>query len=325
MKRRNFLKTMGGGAFASLCPVSASVAQLVTRPLRIVFPFAAGGVADSMARLIGERLRISLDRPVIVENIIGAAGRRGVQYVVSAKPDGDVLLFTPSSQICIYPHVYSALEYNPFTDLKPVSQVSSFDFGLAVGPKIKATNLRGLVDWVKANPAQANYATAAAGSLPHFFAVMFAKAAGVELLNVPYGGSAAALAGLIGDQIPMLFTTTAELVQYHKDNRLRILATSGDKRSPFVDDVPTFKESGYEIAGEGWYAVYAPAKTPDAEVNRLSEAISGVLREPALAERIGALGMVPNGTTPAQLAAIQKADYDKWGPVVKASGFKPTD
>src|SRR6476660_4046884 len=165
---------------ACLFPVPIQ-AQIGGEPIRIVFPFAAGGSGDALARLIAEHLRVALDQPVIVENRAGAQGRIGVQAVKAAAPDGKTLLLTPVAPMSIYSHVYKSLAYDPIADFQPISQVATFDFAIAVGPQVPAKSLRELVDWLKANPPQGSYGTPAAGTLPHFFAVQFARAAGLDL------------------------------------------------------------------------------------------------------------------------------------------------
>jgi tripartite-type tricarboxylate transporter receptor subunit TctC len=308
-------------ALACLAPPAA--AQLGGEPIRIVFPFAAGGSGDALARLLAEHMRTSLDQPVIVENRTGAQGRLGVQAVKAAEPDGKTILLTPVAPMSVYQHVYSALQYDPVGDFVPLSQAVTFDFALAVGPQVTAKSLKELVDWVKANPNQGTYGTPAAGTLPHFFAVSFAKAAGLDLRHVGYRGSAAALTDLIAGQIPIVVTTTSDVLEQHKAGRIRVLATSDRQRSPFLPDIPTFKEAGFRIEGTGWYGLYAPAKTPPATVERLSKAIVAAVNVPQVKERLLAFGLVPTGTTPAELARIQKADSELWAPAVKASGFTP--
>ena len=178
---------------ALVVSASPTHAQIGTEPIRIVFPFAAGGSGDALARLLAEHLRVALDLPVIVENRTGAQGRLGVQAVKAAAPDGKTLLLTPVAPMSVYQHVYKSLAYDPIADFQPLSQVATFDFALAVGPQVPAKSLKELVDWVKANPAQGSYGIPAAGSLPHFFGVLFAKTAGLDLRQVGYRGSAAAL------------------------------------------------------------------------------------------------------------------------------------
>jgi tripartite-type tricarboxylate transporter receptor subunit TctC len=298
-------------------------AQLGSEPVRLVFPFAAGGSGDALARLIAEHLRIALDQPVIVENRVGAQGRIGVQAVKGAAPDGKTLLLTPVAPMSVYVHVYKSLAYDPVGDFQPVSQVATFDFALAVGPQVSAKSLKELVDWVKANPAQGSYGTPAAGTLPHFFAVSFARAAGLDLRHVGYRGSAAALADLVGGQIAIVVTTTSDLLEQHKAGRIRVLATSDRQRSPFLPDLPTFKEAGYDIEGTGWYGIFVPARTPSDIIERFNKAIVAAVQTPAVKERLLAFGLQPTGTSPAELGRIQKADSELWAPAVKASGFTP--
>lgn len=324
MHRRGLLGS--AAALALMVVATASLparAQIGSEPTRIIFPFAAGGSGDALARLIAEHLRVALDQPVIVENRAGAQGRIGVQAVKAAQPDGKTLLLTPVAPMSVYAHVYPSLAYDPVADFEPVSQVAAFDFAIAVGPQVPAKTLAELVAWVKANPAQGSYGTPAAGTLPHFFAVKFARAAGLDLRHVGYRGSAAALTDLIGGQIPIVVTTTSDVLEQHKAQRIRVLATSDRQRSPFLPDVPTFKQAGYDIEGTGWYGVYVPAKTPAAVVEKLNKAIVAAVQSRPVKEKLLAFGLVPTGTSAADLGRIQKADSDLWAPAVKASGFTP--
>ena len=304
----------------ALAPTHAQVGE---QPIRIIFPFAAGGSGDGLARLIADKMRGSLNRPVLVESRTGASGRIGVQAVKAAAPDGNTLLITPIAPMAIYQHVYAALDYDPIADFAPVSQVATFDFGVAVGPQIAAKSLTELVAWAKANPAQANYGIPAADSLPHFLGVMFGRTAGLDLRAVPYRGSAAALTDLVGGQIAMVFTTTSDLAEMHKAGRIRMLATSDAQRSPFVDNLPTFREAGYDLQATGWYGLFAPAKTPPDAIERLNKAIVAAVQLPEVKERMRTFGLQPTGTSAKDFADIQKADSARWAPHVKASGFKP--
>jgi tripartite-type tricarboxylate transporter receptor subunit TctC len=316
------LAAVTAAAIPTLVPGPA-LAQAPEQTVRIVFPFAAGGSGDALSRLIAEHLRIALDRAVIVENRTGAQGRLGVQAVKAATPDGSTILLTPVAPMSIYQHVYKALGYDPVADFAPVSQVATFDFAVAIGPQVPAASLTALVAWVRANPAQGNYGTPAAGTLPHFFAVSFAKAAALDLRHVGYRGSAAALTDLIGGQIPIVFTTTSDVLENHKAGRIKVLATSASARSPFLPEVPTFREAGFDIQGSGWYGVFAPAGTPPDTIARLNAAIVDAVHTPQVRERLLAFGLVPTGTSAAELARIQQADSGLWAPAVKASGFSP--
>ena len=300
-------------------PAGAQSAETI----RIVFPFTAGGSGDTLARLLAEHLRVSLDVPVIVENRTGAQGRIGVKAVRDAAPDGKTLLLTPIAPMSVYQHVYKSLDYDPIRDFQPLSQVATFDFAIAVGPQVPARSLKELVAWVKANPAQGTYGIPAVGSLPHFFGVLFARAAGLDLRHLGYRGSAAALTDLVAGQIPIVVTTTSDLLEQHKAGRIRMLATSDRQRSPFVPDIPTFKEAGYDIVGSGWYGFFAPAGIKADLVEKLSAALAAGVRTPQIKERLLAVGLVPTGTTAAELARIQKTDSELWAPAVKASDFTP--
>lgn len=310
--------------FTLLCAaVSPAVGQLAEQPIKIVFPFAAGGSGDALARLLAEHLRAGLNRTVIVENVTGAAGRIGTRAVANAAPDGNTLLLTPIAPVAVYPHVYKDLGYDPFTELRPVSHVAAFEFGIAIGPKVPVKSLKELVDWAKANPKEASYGSPAAGSLPHFFGVLFGRAVGIEFVHIAYRGSAPALSDLAGGQVPVVVTTTSDLLAMHNAGRVRILATSDAKRSPLVPDVPTFKEAGYDIEGAAWYGVFAPAKTPDAIVERYNKILVAALKLPDVKERLLKMGLYATGTSAAEFARIQKADSERWAPAVKASGFTP--
>jgi tripartite-type tricarboxylate transporter receptor subunit TctC len=320
MRRRQFLLL----AMAGLLPNRGS-AQIVQQPVRIVFPFAAGGTGDALARLVAEKMRASLGRPVIVENRTGGAGRLGVGTVRNAAADGSTLLITPIAPMAVYQHVYKDLSYDPINDFAAVSQLAAYDFGLAVGPRVPARSLRELVAWMKEDAVRAVFGTPATGDLPHFLGVLFARAAGLDLRHVGYRGSAAALPDLIAGNIPMALTTVSDLAEMHKAGRVHLLASSGKERSQFAPDVPTFREAGYDIEGSGWYGAFLPATTPPAVVERLSAIIVSAIHAPDVNEHLRAVGLLPTGTSAAELAAIQKADSDRWAPAVKASGFTPDE
>lgn len=311
------------GMAAAAIPSPDVRAQLVEQPIRIIFPFAAGGSGDALTRLIADKMRAELGRPVIVENRTGAGGRLGVQAVKTASPDGSTLLMVPIAPVAVYQLVYKNLEYDPFTDLTPVSQLGTFDFGIAVGPKAPVTSVKELVAWSKANPTDSNYGTPAAGTLPHFLGALFGEKAALDFKHVAYKGSAAALTDLIGGQIPVVVTTTSDLLPMHKGGKLKILATSDAQRSQFVPDVPTFKEAGYDLEATGWYGMFAPAKTPPDVIDRLSKAIVNAVKSPDVREKMLGFALVPTGTSAAELGAIQKRDAAFWAPAVKASGFTP--
>jgi tripartite-type tricarboxylate transporter receptor subunit TctC len=310
-------------ATVGLVVAASASAQVRESPIRIVIAFPPGGVGDGAARQIAESMRVRLNRPVIVENKPGGAGRLGMQAVKDAPADGSVLLFTPIAPISVLPHIYDNLGYDPLRDFEPVSQVATFDLAIAVGANAPATSLKEMVEWLRANPGQAAYGTPAAGSLPHFLAVLFARHAGLDLRHVAYRGNPQAITDLIGGHLAVFFTSTQDLVEAHKSGRLRVLATSGGERSTVLPEVPTFAESGYGIRADGWYGIYAPAKTPPDVVARLNQAVVEAVRDPEFRARAMVLGLRPTGTSASELSSIQKSDSELWGSVIKASGFKP--
>jgi tripartite-type tricarboxylate transporter receptor subunit TctC len=322
MRVHRFLRAASLAA-CILVGLAVAQAQVGDQPIRIIFPYAAGGSGDGTARLMAEQLRAAVNRPVIVENRTGAAGRLGVQAVKAAAPDGNTLLLTPIAPMSVFQSVYKNLGYDPIEDFRPITQIATFDLAVAVGPGSEAKSLKELVAWLRANPSQAYYGMPAAGSLPHFFGVLFGRAAGVDLRSIIYRGSAAALTDLVGGQVPLVFTVTTDLLPLHKAGKVRILATSGAQRSQFLPDVPTFRESGYDIQGAGWYGVFAPARTPDDIIERYNKALVSAIHTPEIKKRLLDFGLEPTGTTVAEFAAIQKADAAQWAPAVKASGFSP--
>jgi tripartite-type tricarboxylate transporter receptor subunit TctC len=321
--RRQFLFSLAVAAVTATYAVAPAAAQIGEQPIKMVFPYAAGGVGDAFARLLAENLREGLKgQPVVVENVTGAAGRTGARNVVTAAPDGKTLLFTPIAPVAVHNHVYKDLGYDPLTDLAPVSLVAEFEFAIAVGPSAPAKTLKELVDWAKANAAKASYGSPGAGALPHFFGVLFGKAAGVDLVHIGYKGSAPAILDLIGGQIPIVVTTTSDLLAQHQAGKIRILATSDSKRSPLVPEVPTFKESGYDIVGTSWYAVFAPAKTPADVREKYAKILATTVQRPEIKERLLKMGLYAAGTTPDELGKVQKRDSALWAPAVAASGYK---
>jgi tripartite-type tricarboxylate transporter receptor subunit TctC len=304
------------------CPGGSHVCERAT--MQIVFPFPAGGAGDALVRMLAESMQTDLGRSVIIENKVGAGGRIGVQFVKAAPADGSVLLVTPVAPMVIVPHVYDNLGYDPAADFEPISQIARFDLALAAGSSVPSMSVQELVAWFRSNPAQASYGSPAAGSLPHFFAVQLARVTQTDLRHVAYKGSPPAVADLIGGHLPAYFGPTQELVETHKAGQIKILATSGITRSPALPDVPTFQESGYAIEAEVWFGIYAPKGTPADVIAALNKTIVTAIQKPEMKARMIKLGLRPTGTSSTELARIQKADFERWGPVVKASGFKPT-
>jgi tripartite-type tricarboxylate transporter receptor subunit TctC len=321
--RRRFL----GVAIGSLC-APAAFAQIAARPLRIIVPFPAGGGTDVLARIVADRLRGSYASAVIVENRVGASGRLGVEAVKNAEPNGGTLLFTPDFLLTVYPHSFRKLSYDPVADFAPVALVARSALALCAGPAVPPSvrSARDYVDWAKANPKQAFYATTSAGGTPHFVGVMLARDSGVELSPVHYKGGAPALQDLLGGQVPMSINPVGEILPYARSGKLRVLATTGAQRSRFLPEVPTMAESGYrDIVLAPWLGFLAPARIPAETLSRLAVAIVEATQAPDVAQSFEKFGNEPASGSPASFAATLKADLERWAPIVKASGFTAED
>jgi tripartite-type tricarboxylate transporter receptor subunit TctC len=313
-----------GIVFTAIAALTLAPATAENRaPIKIIYPFSGGGSGDALTRMIADQLAVKLNRPVIVEPRAGAGGRLGVQAAKAAEADGNTLLVSPIAPMAVYPSMYPALEYDPVKDFRPVSQLATFDLAISIGPHVPAGNLAELVDWLKANPKQANFGTPGTGTLPHFFGIMFARAAGITLQHVAYKGGTLALTDMMGGQIPIVLLSTNELTELHKAGKLRVLATSDMRRSPFLPDVPTFKESGYDIVGTGWWGLFAPARTPTATIATLNAAVVEVLANDDIKENVRRIGLLAAASTPDEFARVQQDDIARWASAVKASGFTP--
>lgn len=306
----------------ALASGAALAQERFDRPVRIIVGFAAGGTADLMARLVADKMKDSLGQPVIVENRPGAAGRIAADAVKAAPPDGSTLMVMPIGPMAVVPHTYKTLSYDPLRDFAAVGIGATFDFALAAGPASGAKSWSEYVAWAKANPSKSSYATSGAGSLPHFFGVLLGKEAGIEMVHVAYKGSAAYVNDLMGGAIPIAVDTVADLSELHRAGRIRILATSGTQRSPAVPEVPTFNELGVKnVEASGWFGFFAPARTPPATIELLNRHLNMALRSPDVVDKLRNVGMEPATSTPDEFAKRLAADYAKWGPVVKATGF----
>ena len=301
----------------------ASAQEKFDRPVRILVGFAAGGTADILARVVADKLKDSLGVPVIVDNRPGAIGRIAAEAVKNAAPDGTTIMVMPIGPMAVVPHVYTDITYDPIKDFTAVAIGTTFQFAIAAGPESGAKNWAEFVAWVRANPTKAAYATSGAGSLPHFFGVMLSREIGVPMVHVAYKGSAAYVNDLLSGQVPAAVDAIADLTELHRAGRVRILASSGTTRSTVLPDVPTFTELGLGVQAYGWFGFFAPAKTPKPIVDALNRAINKALQSPDVVQKLSGIGMDPATGTPEEFAKIVASDYARWGPIVKASGFKP--
>ncbi len=245
---------------------------------------------------------------MVVENKPGAGARIAAETLKNAAPDGSTLMLAPIVVPVLAPLVFSKLPYNPGTDFAPVAHVANFQFGLSVNASHPAKNMQELVAWYKANPAQANFGSPAPGSLPHFFGVMIATGAGLDLVHVPFNGGGPLMNALVGNQVSSAIDTVVDQIEMLRGGKIRILATSAAARSPLLPDVPDLRRGRSQRRGRhGWFAVYAPAKTPAATIQQLNAAVNKALATPELRERFGKLGLEPTGGTPGRARGDHEA------------------
>ena len=321
--RRALLTSVAAGVLAA-STIDHAQSQFEDASVRIVVGFAAGGPTDVIARLIVEQLRTIYAPKAIVENKPGAAGRLAIDLVKKSPPDGTVFLLTPGSPLTIYPHVYKRLDYNPMQDLTPVTTVGVTGYALSVGPMVPASvrSLADFVAWCRANPAKAAYASPAAGSTPHFIGAKFAKSAQIDMQHVAYRGSAPAMQDLLGGQLASASTLIFDTLAHNRGGGLRVLATSGDKRSALLPDAPTFIEQGFSgFETQEWLGFFLPPKADGAVVDKLATAIHAAIKTPLVRQRMNELAFEPYITSPQELAKLLASDTAEWAPVVKETGF----
>lgn len=293
---------------------------------KFLYGFPAGSSGDIACRRVAERVGGSAyaKNAAIVENKPGAGGRIALDALKAAAADGSVLALSPFSATSIYPHVYKKLSYDPVADFTPVSIAAIMHHGLSVGPAVPAsvTDVKGFIAWLKANPDKANYGSPAAGSTPHFLAALLGLSQGFDFKHLPYRGSVPGLTDVMGGQITCMFCPAGDPLPNHRAGKLRLLATSGKTRLPFAQDVPTFAEQGFpDLTTEEWFGFYAPARTPAAVVAAANAAINAALRDKALIDGLAVVGLLAQGSTSDEMARSQRAEWERWGPLVKRIGF----
>jgi tripartite-type tricarboxylate transporter receptor subunit TctC len=303
-----------------LLPWPAAAQTWPAKPVRIVVPLSAGGFADVPARLLAPRLAAQLGRPFYVENRPGAGGTLGTDHVAKAEPDGHTLLFTATPHV-ISPWLYKALPYHALTDFAPVARVASGPYALVVHPQLQAGTVAELIALARARPGEIDYASSGNGSAQHLVSAMFAALAGIRLNHVPYKGSGPAMQDLIAGEVKVSFAGIPNVIAHVRSGRLRMLAVTTATRWPELPEVPTLAEAGvpgYEAAL--WVALLAPAATPGEIVQRLYAEIGRSLQDPELARSLRAAGIAPALLGPHETGEFLRAEYDKWGRVVRETG-----
>ena len=291
-------------------------------PVRLIVGFPAGGSADVTARLVADKMKDSLGTTVLVENKPGAGGRIAAQTVKDAAPDGNTMMLVPFAVMVVQPMVFSSIKYDTTADFTAVGNVVTFPLALAAGPMTPATNMKELIDWLRANPGKANYGSPAAGSMPHFMGEILATATNIKLTHVPYQGGAPLVANLLGGQIPIGFDTPAEFAENFKAGKLRVLALSGTQRNPSFPGVATFREQGIDIDAAAWFGLFGPAGMQPAAVARINAALQAALKSPDLISRLEKLGLTASPGSADDMTRRLATDKTTWGPAIKSSGFK---
>lgn len=320
INRRHF--SIAAGIAASGIPAFAQ-----SDVLRIVVGFPAGGIVDVIARELGEALKPHLGgRNVIVDNKPGAGGRIAVSAVKVAAPDGNTVLLTPASIMTLYPHVFKKLPYDSVRDFAPVSTVCMSTNALAVGKHVPATTLGEFIAWCKANPKDATYASPGAGSGPHFLGAQIAQAAGIEMQHVPYKGAPDILNDLYGGRVASFVTALSNAVQPHKDGRMRVLVTTGEKRSAQLPDVQTVREAGFaQLTMAEWFGLLAPAGTPADKTMALFGAVQKALSSESVQKSFATLVMEPRAMAPADFATRIQADIVRWAQTARSLNYEAID
>ena len=323
--RRHFVgAAIGSGLLGSLFPGAAHAEALDL--IKFLYGFPAGSSGDIVARRVAERISGSAyaKNAAVVENKPGAGGRIALDALKQSAADGATLCLSPFSCTAIYPHVYAKLSYDAAADFVPVSIAALMFHGLAIGPLVPAPvkTVKDYLAWAKANPKDANYGSPAAGSTPHFIGALLGLNNDVELRHVPYRGSVPGVTDLVGGQIGAMVTPSGDFIQNHKAGKLRVIATSGSKRSPFLPDVATFAEQGFpDLVVEEWFGFYAPARTPVTVVTAANAAINQALKDKAVIDGLSTVGLVAHGSTAQEMGQSQRRELDRWRPLVKKIGF----
>ena len=320
---QHLLRRLAGILTLGALATTAAFAQTQDGPLRIVVGYAPGGATDRVARIVGDKLQAKLGVPVVVDNKPGAGGRLAAQQVKATPAGQNVLMLANPAVMVVAPLVFKDNGYDAERDFVPVSHVNDYEFALSVSTAVPVRELSHLLAWMRANPDKANVGVPATGSLPHFFGLMVGEKAKVRTEVVGYRGSAPLLTDLIGGQVPIAVDTLDVVIPQHQSGKVRILAMSGAKRSPFAPEVPTFKEAGLDLSATGWNTFFAPSSMPKEKVERLSTMIREVMQDPDTARRFKDSLMSPVVSTQEQTAAMLKAYRAQWAPVVQKSGYQP--
>lgn len=293
------------------------------KPVRIIVPFAPGGPADVLARVIGQELSDTLGQPFVIENKVGAAGNIGVEQIAKAAPDGYTLGIVPVGNVAVNPTLFPTLPYKA-SELAPVAMLATVENVLAVNAEVPAQSLKELLALAKQKPGTLSFASPGAGSQAHLAGELMALEAGVKLIHVPYKGVGPAINDLVGGQVTMMFGSMSAVLPHIKSGKLRALGVASLKRSAAMPELPTIAEQGLpKFEAVSWYALMAPAGTPAAVVDRLNAESTRSLAKPAIKEKFAAQGLEPGSGKPQDLAATIRMETARWAEVIRKQNIKP--
>jgi tripartite-type tricarboxylate transporter receptor subunit TctC len=319
MQKRQWIMSAAGAVVALLCGHSAlAQGKFPDRPVTIVVPSAPGGTTDFTARLIAEPLSRALGQPVVVDNKPGASGNIGNQIVAKAKPDGYTLLLAYSGFQVGNPHLFKKTGWDPIKDFAPVSMLTRAPQLLATRANLPVNNVRELIAFAKANPGKLNYASSGAGSIQHIAGELFKQMTGTFITHIPYRGAGPAVQDLLGGQVDIFITTPASVVQHIKADKLKGLAVTSNTRLSSLPQVPTTREVDLkDFTLDSWFALYAPAGTPNDVVQLLNTEIAKILTSPDLKKRAEDAGTLIEHMGPAQLGEYTRKELAYWGRVIQ--------
>ena len=321
-RRQSLVHAIGTVALVLMTGATLAQSAYPDKSIRFVVPYPPGGGTDVIARIVQDRLRAALGQSIVIDNRGGAGGSIGTEVVARSAPDGYTVLFTLSSHT-INPAIFSKLSFDTARDFEPVGIVCSLPQILVANPQFPANTVQQLIAMAKEKPGSLAYASVGNGSPGHLAGEMMKIRTGTQLTHIPYRGGGPAVTDVVSGQVPLLWVSIPAAAQFVKQKQLKALAVSTLKRSAAFPDVPTMQESGIsDFEVDSWYAMFVPAKTPRAVVDRLNAALNTVLNEPEIRERLLAQGSEAVGGTPEQLGAIVNAELPKWAKLVKDAGIK---
>ena len=322
LPRRTFLHLAAGAAALPALSRVACAQAYPTRPVRMIVGFVPGSGPDIVGRLLGQWLSDRLGQPFVIENRPGAATNIATEAVVRAPADGYTLLFVTAAS-AINTTLYEKLSFNFISDIAPVASISRETFALEVNPSFPAKTVPEFIAYAKANPGKLSMASPGSGTAPHMAGELFKMMAGVDLVHVPYRGSAPALTDLMGGQVQVTFGPLTSSIQYVRAGKLRALAVSSTSRSDALPDIPTLADflPGYEATG--WFGIGVPRSTPAEIIDKLNKEINAALADPKIKARLADLGGMILAGSPADFGKLIADDTEKWGKVIKFAGIKP--